>query len=100
IRVPLVTGVQTCALPIYFERVHPAGCHLEERIVQCGVASREPRDDELPDLLTDREAGEQRVDGNRRDGGRGTRNGFGCSSDRVKIGRASCRERAWIEVEA
>src|SRR5205814_419673 len=34
----------------------------------------------------DREAGEQRVDGNRGDGGRGTRNGFGCSSDRVTAG--------------
>src|SRR3989454_5622295 len=56
--------------PADFERVHPPGCHLEERIVQCGVASREPRDDELPDLLADREAGEQRVDGNRGDGGR------------------------------
>src|SRR2546426_11586817 len=72
--------------PADFERVHPPGCHLEERIVQCGVASREPRDDELPDLLADREAGEQRVDGNRGDGGRGTGNGFGCSCDRVTAG--------------
>src|SRR5205809_7779386 len=72
--------------PADFERVHPPGRHLEERIVQGGVASREPRDDELPDLLADREAGEQRVDGNHGDGGRGTRNGFGCSSDRVTAG--------------
>src|SRR5206468_8483776 len=56
------------------------------RIVQRGVASREPRDDELPDLLADREAGEQRVDGNRRDGGRVTGDGFGGPSDCLTAG--------------
>src|SRR4029077_5757169 len=72
--------------PADFERVHPPGRYLKERIVQCGVASREPRDDELPDLLADREAGEQRVDRNHRDGRRGMGDGFGRPSDCLTAG--------------
>src|SRR5207249_897511 len=72
--------------PADLERVHPSGSHLEERIVQGGVASREPRNDELPDLLADREAGEQRLDRNHRDGGRRTGHESGCPSDCLTAG--------------
>src|SRR5256885_5330130 len=85
-----VTGVQTCALPIYqtanFERVRPPGRYLKERIVQRGVASGEPRDDQLPDLLADREAGEQRVDGYRGDRGWETGEGLGRPPHRLTAG--------------
>src|SRR5439155_1361209 len=72
--------------PADLERVHPPGGYLEERIVQGGVASREPRNDELPDLLADREAGEQRLDRNHRDGGRRTGHESGCPSDCLTAG--------------
>src|SRR5207247_8076074 len=83
IRDPLVTGVQTCALPIFEGvRVRLAGC--------------QGRRDEDPSLRSG--AGDEVVNGQFGLGRQ--RDDDGCRGGSVetaaaKIGRASCRERVW-----
>src|SRR5581483_5074671 len=61
--------------PADAQRVHPARGEPEQRIVERGVAARDPRDDELGRLLPQGEAGENGVE--RVPGGRGRRGGGG-----------------------
>src|SRR5262249_59959049 len=77
-----VTGVQTCALPICNHRSKPADLVLRE----------------IGQLL---EQGVQEVvlvgqDTTRYGHDRGERDGLARLLERIKIGRASCRERVWI----
>src|SRR5205823_1088931 len=66
---------------------------LEKRIVECGVSSREPRDDDLSDPLAHGEGGEQRIDGRRGHRGRGTRDGLSRATDRLAAGTAEHRRK-------
>src|SRR3989441_4732915 len=65
------------------ERVDPPRRHLEQRIVERGVGAGEPGDDELADLLSQREGAEQRIDG---DWGRGVRGRSTRPPDRLSTG--------------
>jgi len=80
-----------------FERIDPARRHAKERIVERGVASREPRHDELGHALPHAQVREDRVD----ELGRGwwlgwTSGGGGGHGGRGESGRAarSARPRA------
>src|SRR5207247_8346515 len=84
IRDPLVTGVQTCALPIC--RVRRLAARGSRRSTRGGRAPSESRDD-LPevDLVDQRVAAHLGRCALRDDAS-------------FEIGRASCRERVWVGV--
>src|ERR1051325_9451766 len=76
----------------HHEGVDPARRDLEKRIVQRGVASQEPGNDELAHALPHRERGEDGVGGDRRRGpGAGGRGGGGDRPRRVSAGTAEHR---------